>query len=279
MARLAMTVSYDGTGFAGSQVQPGTRTVQGELERVLAVLKFPDHRTTFAGRTDTGVHAVGQVAGCEDGRPEMSAAAVQTAVNALLADDVAVSGVERRGDGFHPRYDARWREYRYRIWSGERAPLARSFAWHRRSNLRLDLMNAAAGRFVGTRDFASVAGGGDGVPWSPAQERKRGTVRTVFACECWERRPWWGGAVEQGTLYEMMVVADGFLPRMVRTMAALVVEAGHGALPDEEIDAILVARDRRAGGGTAPPHGLTLWRIGYQDWVPAAADAPVARFD
>lgn len=278
MARLAMTVSYDGTGFAGSQVQPGARTVQGELERVLTILQFPDHRTTFAGRTDTGVHAVGQVVACEDGRPDMSEAAVQTAVNALLADDVAVAAVERRDGDFHPRYDARWREYLYRIWAGERAPLARGFTWHRRSELRLDLMNAAAGRFIGTRDFASVAGGGDGVPWSAAHERKRGTVRTVLACECRERDPWWESGSELGRLYEMTVVADGFLPRMVRTMAALVVDAGREVLPVGEIDAILAARDRRSGGGTAPPHGLTLWRVGYQDWAPAHGAAPVTRF-
>ncbi len=279
MARLAMTVSYDGAGFAGSQVQPGVRTVQGELERVLAILQFPDQRTTFAGRTDTGVHAAGQVVACEDGRPEMTEEAVQTAVNALLADDVAVAAVQRRSGDFHPRYDARWREYRYRVWAGERAPLARDFAWHRRSELRLDLMNVAAERFIGTRDFASVAGGGDGVPWSTAHDRKRGTVRTVFSCECREREPWWGSAAKGGKLYEMTVVADGFLPRMVRTMAAMVVDAGRGVLSAEEIDSVLASRDRRSGGGTAPPHGLTLWRVGYQDWAPAHGIAPVARFD
>lgn len=279
MARLAMTISYDGAGFAGSQVQPGARTVQGELERVLAILQFPDQRTTFAGRTDAGVHAVGQVAACEDGRPGMSESAVQTAVNALLADDVAIVAVERRPADFHPRYDARWREYRYRVWSGERAPLVRNVVWHRRSELRLDLMDAAARRFVGTRDFASVAGGGDGVPWSATHERKRGTIRTVLACECREREPWWGSAPEWGKLYEMTVVADGFLPRMVRTMTALIVDAGRGVLPVEDIDAILAARDRRSGGGTAPPHGLTLWRVGYQEWSPADGISPDARFD
>lgn len=265
-----MTVSYDGSGFAGSQVQPRARTVQGELERTLASLRYPDQRTLFAGRTDTGVHAAGQVVACEDARPTMSGPALRTALNALLPDDVAVQRVDRRDGDFHPRYDARWREYRYRIWSGERAPLARAAVWHRRSALDVDRMDAAARCFVGTKDFASVAGGGEGVPWASTTERGRGTVRTVLACGCQQIAPWWGPDDGDGSLYEVRVVADGFLPRMVRTMTAVIIDVGRNARSVGAVDEMLTARDRRLGGGTAPAQGLTLWRVGYTEWAPAS---------
>jgi tRNA pseudouridine38-40 synthase len=265
---LVLTLSYDGAAFAGSQIQPRARTVQGELERALAEMGFGDARTVFAGRTDTGVHAAGQVAACDDRRPDLSVTALRTSLNAVLADDLAVEHIERREGSFHPRYDAKWREYRYRIWSGERQPMARAAVWHRRSRLDGDLMAAAAIRFIGTRDFASIAGGGEGVPWAAARTRQRGTVRTVLACTCRPMPAWWKPADDEGCLYEVSVVADGFLPRMVRTMTALIVDAGRGAVPVAAIDEILAATDRRLGGGTAPAHGLTLWRIGYTEWSP-----------
>jgi tRNA pseudouridine38-40 synthase len=263
-----ITISYDGSEFAGSQIQPRARTVQGELDRALTELGFGEVRTVFAGRTDTGVHAAGQVAACADARPGMTDTALRSALNALLADDMAVEQVERRPDDFHPRYDARWREYRYRIWSGERQPLARSAVWHRTSRLDADLMAAAASRFVGTRDFASLAGGGEGVPWSAAKQRRRGTVRTILACGCRQLPAWWGPG-SAGRLYEVTVVADGFLPRMVRAMMALIADVGRHEVPLRAIDDVLAASDRRHGGGTAPAHGLTLWRIGYTEWSPA----------
>ena len=266
-----MTLSYDGSAFAGSQVQTGVRTVQGELEGALASLGFANPRSIFAGRTDTGVHAAGQVAACCDARPEMSDSVVRTALNAILPHDVAVLSVERGPDAFHPRFDARWREYRYRIWSGERQPLARTAVWHRTSPLDVELMAAAANRFVGTRDFAAIAGGGEGVPWSSAKQRPRGTVRTVLTCGCRAIQPWWKPKEGEGRLFEVIVAADGFLPRMVRTMTALIIDAGRRAMPVGAIDEVLAAQDRRLGGGTAPPHGLTLWQIGYNDWSPAYA--------
>ncbi len=264
-----MTIGYDGSDFAGSQIQSNARTVQGELERTLAQLGFAGGRTTFAGRTDTGVHAAGQVVACNDARADMSDRALRTALNALLPDDVVVEAVERREDEFHPRFDARWREYRYRVWSGERVPLGRTAVWHRTSRLEVFRMDAAARRFVGTRDFAAVAGGGDGVPWSVAKERKRGTVRTVLKCGCREIPPWWGPAAGDGRLYEVVAVADGFLPRMVRSMTSLIVDVGRNVMPVGAIDEVLASEDRRLGGGTAPAHGLTLWRVGYTDWTMA----------
>src|ERR687896_1142460 len=113
MAILALTVAYDGAGFAGSQAQPGARTVQGELEAALAALLGEPEPTIFAGRTDRGVHAAGQVVSCRDRRPELPPGTIVAALNAHLPADAAVLAVARKPDGFHARYDARWREYRY----------------------------------------------------------------------------------------------------------------------------------------------------------------------
>ena len=118
----------------------------------------------------------------------------------------------------------------------------------------------------GERDVAALAGGGEGVPWSERQTRFRGTVRRVIRSSCRALDSWWGEA--DGTLVEVRVAADGFLPRMVRNMAALLVEVGEGERPPEWIDDVLASRDRRLGGGTAPAHGLTLWRVGYDDERP-----------
>jgi tRNA pseudouridine(38-40) synthase len=131
-------------------------------------------------------------------------------------------------------------------------------------------MDAAAKCFVGTKDFASVAGGGEGVPWAAAGERRRGTVRTVLSCGCERIAPGWGPDDGSGVLYEVRVVADGFLPRMVRTMTSVIVDVGRNVMTVDAVDEMLAARDRRLGGGTAPAQGLTLWRVGYTDWTPAS---------
>jgi tRNA pseudouridine38-40 synthase len=272
-ATLVLVVSYDGAGFAGSQEQPGARTVQAELEAALARLAGAPVRTVFAGRTDRGVHAAGQVASLPDPRPDLDRPTLLQALNAALPDDLAVVGGERRPSGFHARYDARWREYRYRVWAGPPQPLARSLCWQRRGELGVEAMDAAARRLIGERDWAALAGGGEGVPWSPRQHRPRGTVRRILRCSCRRLTPWWGEAA--GALVEVRVAADGFLPRMVRTIAALLVEIGEGRRPPEWLDEVVAGRDRRHGGGTAPPHGLILWRVGYGDDEPEP-DPPVS---
>ena len=263
---LALTVAYDGIGFGGSQKQPGSRTVQEELEAALERLAGRAVPTTFAGRTDRGVHAIGQVVGCGDARPDLSPETLRKALNAALADDLAAVRIERKPAGFHARYDARWREYRYRVWSGIRQPAARGQVWQRSGLLDVAEMARAAERLVGERDVAALAGGGEGVPWSTRRDRPRGTTRRIVLCGCRAVPPWWGGT--EGTLVEIRVAADGFLPRMVRTIAALVVEVGRGARPVDWVDEVLAGGDRRGGAGTAPAHGLTFWRVGYDDEVP-----------
>ena len=268
---MVLTLAYDGTAFAGSQVQPGVRTVQQELERALAALFGTAERVTLAGRTDRGVHAVGQVASCTDRRPDLDLGTTVRAINARLPEDLAVVGVRRERDGFHARYDARWREYRYRIWNGGPAPLGRRWTWHRVEPLDVTLMAQAGCRLVGEHDFAALAGSGQGVPGSARGQRPRGTVRRVITCHCRTTEPWWGP--DDGALIEIRVAADGFLPQMVRNVAGALVEVGRGARPVAWMDELLAARDRRRGPTTAPAHGLTLWRVGYGEELPDGAVA------
>ncbi len=265
---LALVLQYDGSAFAGSQFQAGARTVQGELEAAFSDLFHEPVKTVFAGRTDRGVHAVGQVVSCRDPRPVWGIEAVGKALNARLADDLAVGAIERRSGRFHARYDASWREYRYRIWNGTPQPLARHQVWQRVEPLDVGEMALAAARLIGQHDLAALASGGAGVPWSDWRDRPRGTVRTVLRCHCRTVQPWWGPGDQVGQLLELRIVADGFLPRLVRNVAALLVEVGRGAQPIGWVDEVLASRDRRAGGGAAPPHGLTLWKVGYGGEAP-----------
>lgn len=260
---MALTVSYHGGRFAGSQRQGALRTVQGELERALRDFWGSEVVTVFAGRTDKGVHAAGQVVSVADRRPDLSAEQIAKATNARLPDDLAVVRVERKPTGFHARYDARWREYRYRLWSGPRQPLVADVVAQRTGRLAGERMALAAAMLIGEQDMAGFAGDGKGVPWSERQEVPRGTVRTVRHCSVAVRQPWWTDEAI-GTLVELRVVADGFLPKMVRNIAGALIEVGSSRRPVEWIDEVLRGRDRRLAGMTATAHGLTLWRVGYE---------------
>lgn len=262
MPTLALTLSYDGRGFAGSQVQPGVRTVQGELSAALARLFGRPVAGVFAGRTDRGVHAAGQVVSIDVDRDPADPARIRSALNWHLPKDVAVLRVEGAAPSFNARFDAHWREYRYRLWFGQPAPLAEAFVWSSRADCESGPMEQASRLLLGTHDFASFAGNGDGVPWSGRRNASRGTVRTLFASDVRELEPWWSPP-RFGRLIEYRIAADGFLPRMVRSIVAALVEIGRGKRSASWLTDLLGQRDRRAGAGTAPPSGLTLWRVGY----------------
>jgi tRNA pseudouridine38-40 synthase len=266
--RLKLTVAYDGARVWGSQRQAGRETVQGILEAALSRLAGQPVRAELAGRTDRGVHAAGQVASCDDIRPAMAPEAIRQALEPSLGEAVAVTRVERVGGGCHARYDAAWREYRYRVWCGPRSPLVERYAWQRRRALDVGRMAEGAGRLVGRHDFASFVAGGEGVPWSARQQRRRGTVRTVRHCTVRQVDAWWPAGPLDGAGIEIRVVADGFLPRMVRGFVGALGEIGRGANEPAWIDELLDRADRRVGPQSAPPHGLVLWRIGYGDDVP-----------
>ncbi|CAN5812686.1 tRNA pseudouridine(38-40) synthase TruA [soil metagenome] len=267
-AVLKLTVGYDGTGFWGSQRQAGVRTVQQELDEALERLGGGKAATEFAGRTDRGVHAVGQVVRGADIRPEMSGAALHKALNRLLPDDLAISALSRVDPGFHPRFDARWREYRYRLWVGGKQPLVERFAWTRRSELDLAQMAWAASLLEGTHDLAAFTGGGEGVPWSDRANARRGTVRRVYHCGVRAVGPWWAVIPESGIGIEIRIIADGFLPQLVRTLAGALVSVGSHERSATWISELLEVADRRVGPVLAPAHGLILWRVGYDSDIP-----------
>lgn len=265
MQRVRLRFGYDGTDFHGSQLQSGRRTVQGELERAIAAVGAGTTRLALAGRTDRGVHAVGQVAS-GDVDWARSADKLREALNAVLPFDVVVSDVAFVEADFHARFSARWREYRYRIVEAPTPPvLERRYAWWRRTALDEHAAQAVAARFVGRRCFGSFAGFGKSRSLSAAE-----LERTVLASE-WRTRSYGGhceGAVAR--VHEYRIVADGYLPQMVRAMVGAVVEVAQGRRDLQWIDAALEAGDRSSIGESAPPHGLTLWRVGYNDDSPGA---------
>ena len=215
----------------------------------------------LAGRTDAGVHALGQVAALrapENGPPSL---VVRDALNAMLPEDVRIRGVEAAHESFDARRDARWREYRYRIAVGVASPLLAGLVLNRRQALDQDAMRRAALRFEGEHDFAAFAGMGAGTPWSAWRDRPRQTVRRIHRCECRVAEdPLFGGG---DAIVEVVVVGDAFLPRQVRSMVGALMEIGRGQSEPAWIDELLASRDRRAGPETVPSHGLVLWAVGY----------------
>jgi tRNA pseudouridine38-40 synthase len=239
--RFRARVEYDGTDYAGFQVQPGKRTVQGVLEDALTRLSNGvARRVDGAGRTDAGVHASGQViAFTYDGR--LTADELEQALDALLPPDVAIGDVRRAPAGFHPRYAARYREYRYTVWNGPRSPLRERTAL----GVRVPLDTAAMARvglvLEGRHDFSSFGA------------TNRSPVRTVHTVRV--RR--------NGRTVTIDVRADAFLRGMVRRMVAVLLEVGQGKMDEDEVRAALAGPERALDGAAAPAKGLTLRSVIY----------------
>lgn len=245
--RLWARVEYDGTDFFGFQVQAQERTVQGELERALATVTGQVVRVAGAGRTDRGVHARGQVVGFE-ARWRHSLADLGRALNASLAEDVAVLGIGLAPQGFHPRFSATSRVYRYTLLNqAGRSPLSRRNAWQVTSQVDVAGMARAARCLVGSQDFATFGRPPQG------EARNASTVRTLFRAEFEEQRPFIFFEVE----------ANAFLYRMVRSIVGTLVLVGWGQLTEEQFEAALCARDRSQIRQVAPAHGLCLIRVNY----------------
>jgi tRNA pseudouridine38-40 synthase len=239
-------IEYDGTAFAGSQVQPNARTVQGELEKALNRLIGERTKVRLAGRTDAGVHATGQVAafclprraGTGRGWPEL-----RDRLNAILPADLVVRSLRPAPPGFDPRRDAQWRVYRYRILTnGTRRPLERHRTLEIDDRLDVGAMQAAAARMVGERDYAALG--------SSVHGR---TVRHLAEVRVTRR----------GDLVEVRVTANAFLRRMVRSIVAILMAVGLERLAPEAVDRLLAGDRRALHGRAAPARGLTLERIVY----------------
>jgi tRNA pseudouridine38-40 synthase len=237
--RYRARVEYDGSDFAGFQVNPGKRTVQGVLEAALARLgDGVEQRVDGAGRTDAGVHARDQVIGFTySGR--LTDAELGRALDALLPPDLSVRNVRRAPAGFNPRYAARYREYRYTVWNGPRNPLHERTALGVRVLLDTVAMARAGSAFIGRHDF-SAFGATD-----------RSPVRTVDAVRV--RR--------EGRLVTIDVRADSFLRGMVRRMVAVLLEVGLGKMDEATVRAALAGRVTALDGAAAPAKGLCLRRV------------------
>jgi tRNA pseudouridine38-40 synthase len=218
--------------------------VQGEIEKALARLSSGARvRVDGAGRTDAGVHARGQViAFTYAGR--LKRRELERAIRALLPPDIGLGTLRRVDRGFKPRYQAKWREYRYFIWNGPQSPLRERGALGVRDKLDLKAMSRAAAVFVGTHDF-SAFGGGDRQP-----------VRTVHRVRLSRERQ------REGQWIAIEVVGNAFLRQMVRRMVAALLRAGHGRATAADVKAALADTGKPAfDGETAPPNGLVLWRV------------------
>jgi tRNA pseudouridine38-40 synthase len=237
--RFRATVEYDGTEFAGFQLQAGARTVQGELEAALARLSGGIRQPVAgAGRTDAGVHAIGQVIAFGYDGP-LGLEALAEALNGNLPKDVSIRDLRRAPKGFNPRFAARYREYRYTIWNGPRSPLRERTAFRVRNPLDTTAMARAAATFEGRHDF-SAFGGTDPQP-----------VRTVHLVRVRRR----------GDEVTIDVRADAFLRGMVRRIVAALIGVGTGRIEEQAIEAAMAGREPAFGGAAAPARGLCLRRV------------------
>jgi tRNA pseudouridine38-40 synthase len=251
LRHLRLDLEYDGTDFLGWQRQAVGRTVQSEVERAVAeVLAGAPHAVVGAGRTDAGVHALGQVASFRTAHP-MPCATLARALDARLPEDVGVRSVREAPAGFHARRDALWKWYRYAILRerGKR-PLQRRRTWRRAGPADREALQRAADVLEGRHDFASFASSGSS---------RRSTVRTLH------RLVW----SEEESLLHLDVVGDGFLYRMVRTVVGTLLRDAEQGGP-ERVRAVLEARDRRAAGPVVPAPGLTLMAVAMRGEPPPA---------
>ena len=242
--RVALLVEYDGSVYCGWERQPHCESVQAAVERALSRVADEPVRVTCAGRTDSGVHALGQVVHF-DTDAVRHGDAWRRGANSNLGAGVAVIGAREVPGDFHARFSARWRHYRYLLLNRpDRASVLRGrVAWDRRP-LETDRMREAAGRLVGTHDFSAYRASACQAP-SP--------VRTVHSLD----------VHRGGSRVWFDVVADGFLHRMVRNIVGVLLAIGAGEAEPAWAREVLESRDRTAGGVTAGPEGLYLVRVGY----------------
>lgn len=248
--RLKLTIAYDGTHYAGWQVQKIGLGVQQKIEEAVAKI-FPGvKRIHGSSRTDTGVHALGMVAHFDLAKSDlkMPARKVPLALNAHLPPDIRVMQAVRVPNTFHARFDATGKQYRYFIWNHPAMnPLLVQRAWHVKRKLDIDAMRRAAALFPGTRDFKSFA--------ANRNYEMETTVRRLTRCE----------VKRSGSLITVTIEGDGFLYKMCRGIAGTLVQIGEGRHAVSDVRQMLAGMDRSLAGMTAPACGLVLWKVFYQN--------------
>ncbi len=246
MTNFKATIAYDGGAYVGWQRQANGISVQQRVEEVLARIHKQQKMVVHgAGRTDAGVHALGMVASFHASKRHGTAYLLR-ALNALLPEDIRVLRIQKVSEKFHARFSARRKLYRYRIYHAPVAdPLRRQQVWFVHKSLDIAAMRAAARAFVGKQDFSSVA-------VNPGYERTT-MVRHVRRCV----------VLRRGDEIHIEMEADGFLYKMVRSIAGTLVEVGTGKRTAESVRGMLKAKQRQQGGVVAPAHGLCLVRVRY----------------
>lgn len=250
MVRIRLHIAYRGTAYHGWQIQPEDRTVEGELTRAVKTVLATDApvKVQGASRTDSGVHALGQVAHFDHDSPRRLWDFVR-ALNALTDSDICVTRAEVAAEGFHARHSARGKIYRYRIWNHRfDHPFLGDRVWQMGGRLDLERMRQAAARMVGTHDFGGFRTAGCDSPT---------TVRTMRRVE----------VIEAGSsMLEVEVEGTAFLKHMVRIMVGTLVDVGTGRMALEQLDEVFESGERRRAGQTAPACGLTLERVFYPEY-------------
>ncbi|MDB4973782.1 MAG: tRNA pseudouridine synthase [Myxococcaceae bacterium] len=245
---VCLRVAYDGTDFAGSQLQLAQRTVQGELERAAEIMTGHPTRMRAAGRTDAGVHALAQVVAFDSAR-DIPARGWFLGINRSLPDDVRVQRVAPCAVGYNPRFDALAKTYRYLVQTGAtQNPLMRERAYQVNRLWQLDLgaMQQAARMLEGTHDFRA---------FRQADDVRENTVRTFYSVEVAER-------LDDPSMIGITVRGTAFMKNMVRILAGTLIDIGRGRIPLSRVPALLSKEaERLHAGHTAPAHGLTLMQV------------------
>jgi len=251
MRTFKLLVSYDGTNYFGWQAQSGQRSVQETIEDAIARVTGQSVRILASGRTDGGVHALGQVVSFRL-ETRLTPEVLRRALNAVLPDDIAVLDASETHDGFHSTHQALGKRYRYLIHDGPvRDVFRRRYCWHfRQGRLDAQSMHRSATALIGAHDFSS---------FETSSSRSKNSVRTIF--DLTVRR----GRGDEQDWITIEVEADGFLYNMVRAIVGTLVEVGRGVRPETYPAEVLRAVDRRLAGPTAPPQGLFLVKVDYKD--------------
>jgi tRNA pseudouridine38-40 synthase len=245
MRNIRLLIEYDGTDYHGWQVQPNAVTIQEVIEEKLATMTREPIHLAASGRTDAGVHALGQVANFRTSS-SIPLEGFLRGLNSLLPADIAIQSAEEVGEDFHAQFGARRKTYRYVILNGGvPSAIHRRYAWHIPHSLDLQAMEGASRYLLGKQNFASFRAA-DGDSSAP--------VREVFRA---------GWSVPEPSFLHFTIEANGFLKHMVRNIVGTLVEVGKGRMGQEEIARILAARDRRQAGMTAPAQGLFLVEVRY----------------
>lgn len=242
MKRIKCTVAYDGTLFNGYQRQPGQRTVQGEIEAALEKICKQSITIHSSGRTDTGVHAYGQVFHF-DSDVKMDGSRYMRALNSMLPSDIYIIDSQEVHPEFHSRYHGKIKEYRYRLSLNQYNPMKRNYVYYHRRPLDVEKMREAMKSLLGTHNFTSFCGNVDDID----------KVRTIYQADLID---------EDGEL-TFIFVGNGFLRYMIRIMVGTLIQVGEGRKKPEDIEFIIKSQNRNLAGHTAKPQGLYLQRVDY----------------